>query len=154
MAPRDDVARARLAELEAMTQRISEAVDEAWRRPAEARPRVLVFRVGSRRWSLPLAGLREVSLPPARYAPVPHAAGAVLGLTNVRGRIVAVVALSQALGASTAGEPGPAARVLLIERGRGTVGLLVDEVLGIESPEASVASLDVEGVLAAARADS
>ncbi len=150
---RDD-AGARRAALEAMAQRIAEAVDEAWRRPAEARPRVLVFRVGARRWSLPLGRLREVTLPPARYARVPHSPGAVLGLTNVRGRVVAVVSLAGTLRGEGAVEPAAAARVLLLERGGGAVGLLVDEVVGIEPPHAAHPTLDLDAVLATARGDS
>lgn len=92
-----------------------------------------MFRVEKERYALPLSAVREVVVPPARFSRVPRAPQALRGVMNLRGRVVTVVELRQLLGLAE----GAFAleRVVLLDRGRRDLGLLVTDVDGIESIE-------------------
>ncbi len=96
--------------------------------------RHVLFRVEKERYALPLSSVREVVIPPASYSRVPRAPEAVRGVMNLRGRVVTVVDLASLLqlgnGVSSFGQ-----RVVLLDRGRRDLGLLVTDVEGIESVE-------------------
>jgi purine-binding chemotaxis protein CheW len=95
--------------------------------------RHVIFRVEKERYGLPLAAVREVVVPPERFTRVPRAPPAVRGVMNLRGRVVTVVELGPLLGLPE-GSTVPA-RVVLLDRGRRDLGLLVTEVEGVESIE-------------------
>lgn len=145
------------ADLAEVAARIARAIAEAERTKTEARPRAIVFRVGDARLGLPLQSVREVLLPPIVLSTVPRAPAAVLGIMNLRGRVVAVVDLLHALPPEESAlalpperPPTPPGndladgRILLLERGRREVGLLVASVEGIAdlSGEAGLHVLD------------
>jgi purine-binding chemotaxis protein CheW len=95
--------------------------------------RHVVFRIGKERYGLPLAAVREV-VEPATMSRVPCAPPAVLGIMNLRGRVVTVVSLASLLGAPTGEEvdvEAPAGKVVLLDRGRRDLGLLVSVVDGV-----------------------
>lgn len=101
--------------------------------------RHVIFRLEKDRYALPLAAIREVVVPPERYTRVPRAPQAVSGVMNLRGRVVTVVDLRQVLGilvaegAVTTTDPKLRTdRVVLLDRGRRDLGLLVTDVDGIE----------------------
>ena len=90
----------------------------------------MVFRIGLERYGLPLAVVREV-VPPSVMSAVPRAPEAVRGIMNLRGRVVTVVDLASLLGI-----PGGAAdggKILILDRGRRDLGLLVSTVDGIHA---------------------
>ncbi len=94
--------------------------------------RHVVFRVASERFALPLAAVREVVLPQPPFARVPRSSEAVLGVMNLRGRVVAVVDLAALMGlAPQRLEPG-AGQVLILEHGKRALGFLIGGVLGVE----------------------
>ena len=94
--------------------------------------RHVVFRAGGDRFALPLEAVREVVVPQPPYARVPRAPAAVRGAMNLRGRVVAVVELGPLLGhAPDSLGPGQG-HVLVLDRGRRGLGLLVSSVLGVE----------------------
>jgi purine-binding chemotaxis protein CheW len=93
--------------------------------------RHVLFKSGEQRWALPLTVIREVVLPPAKWTAVPRAPPCVLGVFNLRGRVVLGVGLASLLDEKTPKEKPQ--RVLLLDKGRRDVGLCVDAVLGIES---------------------
>ena len=95
--------------------------------------RHVIFRLEKERYALPLAAIREVVLPPQSFSRVPRAPGAVFGIMNLRGRVVTVVELRQLLG--LAGPGAVPQKIVLLDRGRRDLGLLVTEVEGIESVE-------------------
>jgi purine-binding chemotaxis protein CheW len=95
--------------------------------------RHVVFRVEKERYALPLSSVREVVVPPPVFSRVPRAPKAVKGVMNLRGRVVTVVEAKELLGI-TEGH-APAAKVVLLDRDRRDLGLLVTEVEGIESVE-------------------
>ena len=93
--------------------------------------RHVLFSVGGERCGLPLQSVREVVLPPPVYTRVPRAPAAVAGVMNLRGRVVLVAKLAGLLG-TEAPEAPSTERVLLLDRGRRDLGLLVTAVEGIE----------------------
>jgi purine-binding chemotaxis protein CheW len=92
--------------------------------------RHLIFRVEKERYALPLEAVREVVIPPAQWSRIPRAPPAVHGVVNLRGRVVTVVELRGllALEGQSASQ-----KLVLLDRGRRDLGLLVTEVEGIES---------------------
>lgn len=79
------------------------------------------------RFGVPLSQVRTVVLP-RPLSRVPRAPEPMLGIMNLRGRVVSVVDLAALLGAERSAAPG---KVLLIDRGRTELGLAVGEVTGI-----------------------
>jgi purine-binding chemotaxis protein CheW len=110
----------------------------------------VLFRLEKDRYALPLSSIREVVVAPDSFTRVPRSPKAMRGVMNLRGRVVPVVDLRELLEVG----PGPAAgpgRVVLLDRGRRELGLLISEVDGIESlekigPPAPKASMAVKGL--------
>jgi purine-binding chemotaxis protein CheW len=92
--------------------------------------RHVVFRVEKDRYALPLPAIREVVVPPSLFSRVPRAPAAVRGVINLRGRVVTVVELKALLGMGDS--VAPSSRIVLLDRGRRDLGLLVTDVDGIE----------------------
>jgi len=112
--------------------------------------RHVLFRLEKDRYALPLSAIREVVVAPESFTRVPRSPKAMKGVMNLRGRVVPVVDLRELLevGPGPVGGPG---RVVLLDRGRRELGLLISEVDGIESlekigPPAPRASLAVKGL--------
>jgi purine-binding chemotaxis protein CheW len=97
--------------------------------------RHVIFRVEKERYGLPLGAIREVVVPPGSFSLVPRAPKAVRGVMNLRGRVVTVVELRPLLGLGAPSTPGPLQRIVLLDRGRRDLGLLVTDVDGVESIE-------------------
>jgi purine-binding chemotaxis protein CheW len=95
--------------------------------------RHVIFRVEKERYALPLGAIREVVVPPGLFSRVPRAPAAVRGVINLRGRVVTVVELTKLLGLPDVGGDGE--RIVLLDRGRRDLGLLVTDVDGIEPIE-------------------
>lgn len=95
--------------------------------------RHVIFRVEKERYGLPLSAVREVVVPPDSFSRVPRAPPPVRGVMNLRGRVVTVVELRHLLGLPEG--RSKAERVVLLDRGRRDLGLLVTDVDGIESIE-------------------
>jgi purine-binding chemotaxis protein CheW len=100
----------------------SRAAREA--RPEERPESWVTFSLAGEIYALPVSHVQEI-LRIATITRVPHAPAAVRGITNLRGRVLAVVDLRVRLGLA-AGEIGPESRILVADaRGR-SIGLLVD----------------------------
>ncbi|MCI0569639.1 MAG: chemotaxis protein CheW [Myxococcaceae bacterium] len=93
--------------------------------------RHVVFLLQKERYALPLAAVREVVVPPGRFTRVPRVPPAVSGVMNLRGRVVTVLCLRRLLALPDGGQPGE--KIVLLDRGRRDLGLLVTDVEGIES---------------------
>jgi purine-binding chemotaxis protein CheW len=112
--------------------------------------RHVLFRLEKDRYALPLSAIREVVVAPDSWTRVPRAPRAVKGVMNLRGRVVPVVDLRELLDVPSAPSTAPG-RVVLLDRGRRELGLLISDVDGIESlekvgPPAPKASAAVRGL--------
>lgn len=107
----------------------------------------IAFRVATATFGIAVTLVREI-VRSAHITPVPRAPEAVIGITSFRGRIVTIIDLGRRLGLACSlapmdeGLPGQGSRVriLMIDIGSETVGLLVDEVLMVHR----LGPLDVE----------
>jgi purine-binding chemotaxis protein CheW len=109
--------------------------------------RHVLFRVDKGLYAVQLAAVREVVPAPPVFTLVPRAPTAVKGVINLRGRVVTVLELSALLGVTSS----TGAQLLLLDRGRRELGLLVSYVEGIEelekfAPPPTKASSAVKGV--------
>jgi purine-binding chemotaxis protein CheW len=101
--------------------------------PAPQPERQVVFHVGAERYALPLSAVREVVPPHPPFARVPRAGGAVRGVMNLRGRVVAVVDLAELVGLPPQPLAAGSGQVLILDREKRALGLLIGPVLGVES---------------------
>lgn len=107
----------------------------------------IAFRVATATFGVAVSLVREI-VRTAHITPVPRAPESIVGITSFRGRIVTIVDLGRRLGLACSVLPteddtsGHASRVriLMIDIGAETVGLLVDEVLMVHR----LGPLDVE----------
>jgi purine-binding chemotaxis protein CheW len=92
--------------------------------PEEKPESWVTFALAGEVYALPVSHVQEI-LRISTITRVPHAPHPVRGITNLRGRVLAVVDLRVRLGIA-AGEIGPDSRILVADaRGR-SIGLLVD----------------------------
>lgn len=96
--------------------------------------RCVLFRLEKEHYAIPLAAVREVVVAPSSYTRVPRSPKMVRGVMNLRGRVVTVVELASLL-TMPAATPGPMQKIVMLDRGRRDLGLLVSDVEGIESVE-------------------
>lgn len=89
------------------------------------------FRIGDRHFVSSIAEVNEILTLPTLTG-VPGAKGWLLGIANVRGNLVPVVDLRD-LATGTRSQTSDSTRVLVVRQIGGSVGLLVDEVLGQRS---------------------
>ena len=84
----------------------------------------VLFRLGPEQYALPVSSVVSV----VRYqqpTPVPRASEEVLGVVNLRGRVLPVVDLGRRFGRSVF-EASPSSRVVVAESAAGSVGVAVD----------------------------
>jgi purine-binding chemotaxis protein CheW len=98
---------------------------------------LLAFRLGSERYSLPVAAVREV-VPLQSYTALPATPPFVVGLINIRGRLLALLDIRPLL--DIAGPPHSAGGfVLIIGDQRAELGLLADEVIEVRRGQRELA---------------
>jgi purine-binding chemotaxis protein CheW len=108
--------------------------------------RVVVCRIGTERFALPVASVRAVVALPA-VARIPGAPTTVRGLVNVRGTLVTTVSGARLLGSSEGTAAAEWLVVLAMLGGR--VGLEVDEVEDLHTTGSAgeVPTLDLEALI-------
>lgn len=110
--------------------------------PGEAR--LLVFDAEGRRYACTLASVREI-VPFRTPTRLPGAPSSVLGLINLRGRLVTIVDLAAQLGTREPGTAAPAeSTIVLLGSGERTLGVVVDVVRDVR-PVAAEAMEPLEG---------
>ena len=114
--------------------------------PAPPSERQVVFSIGTERFALPLSAVREVVPPHPPFSRVPRVGGAVRGVMNLRGRVVAVVDLAELVGLPPQPLRAGHGHVLILDREKRAMGLLIGVVLGVEP--LSLAEETGEGVVA------
>lgn len=87
---------------------------------------VSVFRLGHAMFGIPAAQIQEV-VQIGSVTPVHHAPPFIVGIRNLRGRIVTVIDLRRRLELGQV-EPGCDSRILIVDSDGELVGLLVDRV--------------------------
>jgi len=116
------------------------------------------FYVGDETYALPMVGIQEV-LRVCDIAPVPGAPAQVLGVINLRGRVVPVVALRRLLELPPHPETAESMRLVVVEVERESVALVVDAVAGLANvpsgmiepaPPVGSRALPISGVMAVA----
>lgn len=118
---RDDPAVWNILEARAQALAYQESTEEALRGEE-----TVIFRLGAGRYGVSARLVREV-LPLTGYTPLPGTPPFVLGLINLRGRLLAALDIRPLLG-TVAQPPGPNAALLIVAAGGIEVGLLADEV--------------------------
>ena len=107
--------------------------------------RVVVCRVGTRRFTVPVGAVLEVVTAPG-VVRIPGAAAAVRGVVNVRGGLVTVVS-----GAALLAEPesGASDYLLVLALYDGRVAIEVDDVEDLHTTDSAgrLPTLDVEGLV-------
>lgn len=104
--------------------------------------RMLGFRVGDAHFAMPAADVREVVRRP-RLTRVPHAPVSLLGLGNLRGSVLPLIALGALIDRAVT----DAGRVIVLERAD-PVGLLVDDITGM-TQGGDLPVLDIDALLGA-----
>ena len=94
--------------------------------PVERELHLVVFRLGSEEYAVPINTVREV-VRVADITRVPQAPAHIRGVMNLRGRILPVVETRSRLGLDVA-ELTPQSRVVVVDVNRRIIGLLVDAV--------------------------
>jgi purine-binding chemotaxis protein CheW len=117
----------------------------------------VAFRLDREEYGLPVESVREI-LRVGETTRVPQAPPHIRGLTNVRGSILPVVEVRTRIGLAPL-EPGPSARIVVLEVGERALGLLVDRVTRvtkvrvseIEPPPAEVVTARTDYVVGVAK---
>lgn len=105
---------------------------------------LVIFRVGSTRCGIGIDSVDEILLD-LPITPLPRSSRGVLGVIDVRGKVVPVFDLHGRFGAGRR-TPGPESRLVLVRLAEGSVALPVDEVDEVASIEASsVQPVEVPG---------
>ena len=106
--------------------------------------RVVVCRVGTRRFTVPVAAVREVVVAPG-IVPIPGVPPVIRGVVNVRGGLVTV--LSGALLVMEAGDGVVGECLLVLDMHEGRVAIEVDEVEDLHTSDSAgrLPMLDIEG---------
>ncbi|HYQ82275.1 MAG TPA: chemotaxis protein CheW, partial [Anaeromyxobacteraceae bacterium] len=124
----------------------------------EALRELLVFALGGEEYALDIEVVREILKAPP-VTEVPRAPGHILGVTMVRGQVIAVHDPRRRMGLAPA-PAGPGARVVVCDAGEGPVGLLVDGVTqvlrlppaALEPRPQGIAGIDSEFIAGVGRA--
>ena len=88
---------------------------------------LVIFRLRDEEFGVEIGAVLEISRV-ITITHVPQAPGFIDGVINLRGRIIAVVDLARQFGLKEQSERPKTARIVVVEVGGQTVGLLVDEV--------------------------
>ena len=91
----------------------------------------VVFVLDTTRYALPLSAVSQVVVQPEGLVRVPRAPVPVLGVVNLRGRVVTVVDFALLL--DLPGPVQPQRKLILLERGRRDLALSVTDVEGFET---------------------
>jgi purine-binding chemotaxis protein CheW len=124
---------------------------------AEEERTYVAFRLDREEFGLPVESVREV-LRVGEVTRVPQAPAHIRGVTNVRGSILPVVEIRTRIGLAPL-DPGPLARIVVLEVGERALGLLVDRVTRVaklraaevEPPPAEVVTARTDYVVGVAR---
>jgi len=95
----------------------------------------VTFRLGDEEYGIDVMQVQEV-LPPSEIAPVPGAPSFVLGIINLRGKVVTVIDTRLRFGLEPC-EADHKSRIIVMEVGENVAGILVDGVDEVASVRAA-----------------
>ena len=99
--------------------------------PAVHKRSFVLFRLGQEHYGLPVSAVGSIiAYEPS--TPVPRAPDAVIGVINLRGRVIPVVDLKLRFSGS-AFVPGPQSRIVVAEAASGPLGIAVDAASEVTS---------------------
>lgn len=116
-----------------------ESADLAEQTP-EAVRRLILFQACDEWFALPIAFVREVQ-PLERVTRVPNAPRDVLGILNIRGRVLTLVGLAECLEISPGGDPSTHVVVLDLGDPEVRIGLAVQRIGGVRRVPVSAVEL-------------
>jgi purine-binding chemotaxis protein CheW len=120
-----------LRDAEILRQRALELANNSVVDETGATSDVLLCRVRDERYAVDLRSLRSVHRS-GQLTAVPCTVPQIAGILNVRGELITVVDLRVALNLDSQAASGASSQVLLSEFRGAPIGLLVDEVLGVD----------------------
>jgi len=120
--------------LPSLSSRISRSVPEK----AEQMKELVSFRIGREDFGVDILMVQEIIRLP-EVTPIPNAPGFIVGVINLRGRIIPVVDLRQRLKIPGNAPEGDSrkTRILIVEINSHVTGFIVDTVVGILKAPAS-----------------
>jgi purine-binding chemotaxis protein CheW len=100
------------------------------KRAGEGAYSFVAFIVGSVRYALDIAHVREI-VTPLLLTKLPHTPGGLAGVADHRSEVVPIINLRARFNLPQAVEPTRKSKWILVSVGGKTVGLVVDDVLGV-----------------------
>jgi purine-binding chemotaxis protein CheW len=100
------------------------------KRAGEGAYSFVAFTVGAVRYALDIAHVREI-VTPLTLTKLPHTPGGLAGVADHRSEVVAIINLRARFNLPDAVEPNRKAKWILVTVSGKTVGLVVDDVLGV-----------------------
>ncbi len=97
---------------------------------AAAQRSLVAFVVGDVRYAIDIAEVREI-VTPLPVTILPHTPGGLAGVADHRSEVVPIVDLRSRFGLPEAIEPSKKVKWILVDVARRTVGLVVDDVVGV-----------------------
>ena len=91
---------------------------------------IVVFKLRNEEFGADITSVTEISRM-LDITRLPQAPGFIEGLINLRGQVIAVIDLARQFGLRTQWEAAATARIIVVQVGTITVGLMVDEVPGV-----------------------
>lgn len=115
----------------AITEEAPESVENEASSEDRAAPKYLCFRVADEDYAISLMDIREI-VKPREVTEVPHAPVFIKGIISLRGMVMPVFDLRLRLGFPET-PPTGSERFIIVRKGEGCCGLLVDEVYHVIS---------------------
>ncbi len=97
---------------------------------------ILVFRLGDGRYSIPANAIREVH-PLTTYTPLPSTPPFIIGLVNIRGRLLTALDVRPLLGIPHH-PPGEQAYLFIININNTEIGMLADAIIEVRHSDAEL----------------
>lgn len=135
----------------------AEGIDDREQEQAVATVELLCFRVADEEYAINIMDIKEI-IKPREVTEVPRAPAFVRGILSLRGNIIPIFDMRLRLGLDD-GNRSERERIIVVKRGSGFCGIVVDEVVqvvripaaGLEAPPVVLEGMDREFVVAIGR---
>ncbi|GDX41129.1 chemotaxis protein CheW [Armatimonadota bacterium] len=126
--------------------------------PEQKENQLVAFHLANEIYAVDISAINEIILLP-EITHIPHTSKDILGVINLRGKIVPILDLRKRLGLPYA-EATRSTRVIVVEQADSTVGMIVDDVVGvmkiqsseIEPPSEFIKNLNTNPILGVGKA--